>query len=84
VSTFALREKLREVREATPDSSGGVASVRALLLALWVRCLLIGLLGCALAYGAASPAAAWPFISASAVLLVIHAPRHWLFTRPAL
>ena len=54
-----------------------------MLLALWARCLLIGIFGCLLAYGAASPAAAWPFISAAAVLLVFHAPRRWLFTRPA-
>jgi hypothetical protein len=83
VSTFAMREKLREVRATPgPDSPSGVSGIRATLLALWARCLLIGFFGCLLAYGAASPRAAWPFVAAGAALLVFHAPRHWLFTRP--
>jgi hypothetical protein len=84
VSTFAAREKLAEVRAATPDPAppGSVARVRALLLALWARCVLIGVFGCLLAYGGASPAAAWPFLLAAAALLVLHAPRERLFTRP--
>jgi hypothetical protein len=84
VSTFAAREKLAEVRAATPAPvpAASVARVRGLLLTLWARCLLIGVFGCLLAYGGASPAAAWPFLLAAAVLLVLHAPRAWLFTRP--
>ena len=86
VSTFALREKLREVRDATDDpiSPTSVARVRGILIAIWARSLLIGFFGCLLAYGAASLTAAWPFVSAAAALLVFHAPRHWLFRRAAL
>jgi hypothetical protein len=85
VSSFALRETLRESCRATPDPSSPshVRSIRAMLLGLWARCFLIGAFGCLLAYGAASPSAAWPFVSAAAVLLVFHAPRPWLFTRPS-
>ena len=78
VSTFALREQLADAAAAR------VARVRFLLLALWGRCLLIGLFGCVMAYGAASPAAAWPFAAGAAVLLVLHAPRHSLLAPPAL
>jgi hypothetical protein len=85
VSSFALREKLRESCRAAPDPSSPshIASVRAMLLGLWVRCFLIGAFGCVLAYGAASPSAAWPFVSGATVLLVFHAPRPWLFARPS-
>jgi hypothetical protein len=66
VSTFAGRETLRE-------ESGGTA--RFTLYTIWARCLLVGFLGCVLAYGAGSPQATWPFIAGGAVLLLIHAPR---------
>jgi hypothetical protein len=81
VSTFALREKL-STEAPGPDSPGHATRVRATLLRLWARCLLIGLFGCLLAYGSGSPVAAWPYISASAVLLALHAPRHRLIARP--
>jgi hypothetical protein len=84
VASFARRERLREVRADAPDpsSAAGVARIRALLLGLWTSCLLIGIFGCLLAWGAGSPSAAWPFILAAAALLVFHAPRQWLFARP--
>jgi hypothetical protein len=67
VSTFALRERLAELRAAS--------EVRRTRLLLWARCLVVGALGAVLAWGAASPAAALPFVAAAAALLVIHAPR---------
>jgi O-antigen/teichoic acid export membrane protein len=81
VSTFGLREKLSAEAPGL-DSPGSATEVRATLLRLWARCLLIGFFGCLLAYGSASPAAAWPYISASAVLLALHAPRQRLIARP--
>jgi hypothetical protein len=79
VSTFALRERLGEDRAAAP---GPPAAAQPLLLALWARCVLIGVFGCVLSLGAASPAAGWPFAAAAAALLVLHAPRRRLFARP--
>ncbi len=86
VGTFTLRESLvgRDVRSGAldPRTPAGFARVRFMLLALWALCLSIGLLGAALAYGAESPRAAWPYTLAAAGLLVWHAPRHWLFRGP--
>jgi len=84
VSTFAARERLREVCAATADTppSAGDPKLRA-MLSIWLRCLLIGFFGSTLAYFAASPAAAWPYIAGAAVLLVLHAPRHRLFGHAA-
>ena len=75
---------MRDVRLGTldPSTPAGFARVRTMLLLLWTLCLLIGLLGCALAFGAASPRAAWPYLLAAGGLLVLHAPRHWLFRSP--
>jgi hypothetical protein len=79
VGTFTLRESLalRDIRLGTldPSTPAGLSRVRGMLLVLWTLCLVIGLLGCGLAYGAASPRAALPYLFAAAVLLVIHAPR---------
>jgi hypothetical protein len=66
VSTFAGRETLRQ----QPGAAG-----RFVLLTIWGRCGLVGVFGSLLAYGAASPPAAWPFIAGGALLLLIHAPR---------
>ena len=86
VGTFTLRETLvgRGLRTGAldPRTSAGFARVRTMLLALWALCLSIGLLGAALAYGAESPRAAWPYTLAAGCLLVWHAPRHWLFRSP--
>jgi hypothetical protein len=84
VSTFAARESLRDLRAATsdPPPPESVARVRLLLTSLWGRCVLIGVLGALLAYGAGSARAAWPFTAGAAVLLALHAPRPWLFRRP--
>ena len=83
VGTFTLRESLalREIRSGAldPNTPAGFARVRLMLIVLWTLCLLIGLLGCGLAYGAASPRSAAPYIFAAAVLLMLHAPRRWLF-----
>jgi hypothetical protein len=78
VSTFSLRETLREDRAAGGDRP---PALRA-LLSLWTRCLLIGVLGGVLALGAARPASGWPFAAAAATLLLLHAPRSRLFHRP--
>jgi len=84
VGTFTLRETLamREIRRGSldPNTPDGFARLRGMLVVLWTLCLVIGLLGCGLAYGADSPRAAWPYVFAAAVLLVLHAPRRWLFT----
>lgn len=86
VGTFSLRESwtLREIRAGglDPRTPAGFARVRRMLLALWSLCLVIGLLGSMLAYGAALPSAAWPYVLAAAALLVLHSPRDWLFTIP--
>lgn len=86
VGTFSLRESwaLRDIRAGAldPRTPAGFARMRRLLLTLWTLCLSIGLLGCVLAYAAALPSAAWPYALASAALLVLHAPRRWLFTKP--
>ena len=83
VGTFTLRESLalREVRAGSldPGTPAGFARMREMLVVLWTLCLVIGLLGCTLAYGAASPRAALPYLSAAAVLLAVHAPRRGLF-----
>jgi hypothetical protein len=79
VWTFALRESLalRDVRAGRIDlrTAEGLARMRSMLLALWSLCLLIGLLGLLMAWGAASPAAAWPYVFGAGVLLAMHAPR---------
>jgi hypothetical protein len=84
VSTFAARESLRDLRAATPDPPPpeSVARLRLLLASLWARCVLIGVLGALLAYGAGSARAALPFTVGAAALLALHAPRPWLFRRP--
>lgn len=85
VGTFALRETLvlRDLRSGTldPSSASGFARIQRTLVALWSLCLVIGLFGHVLAWGAAKPIAAMPFLLAAAVLLVLHAPRAWLFAR---
>ena len=83
VGTFTLRESLalRDVRAGMldPGTPEGFARMRRMLVALWALCLTIGALGCALAYGAASPRAALPYLVGAAVLLGVHAPRGSLF-----
>jgi len=81
MSTFALRETLRDVEETAPaagapPSRGG--RIAAILFRLWTRCLVIGLLGSIPAYGAATASAAWPFAAGALALLVLHAPRRGL------
>lgn len=87
VGTFTLREALvaRDVRRGTldPGTPEGFARVRAMLLVLWLLCCLIALLGCGLAWGAASPRVAWPYGAAAAGLLLWHAPRSAVFAVPA-
>jgi hypothetical protein len=76
VSSFALREQVRVLLAGAPDPGAVFARVRVMLLDLWARCLAIGVLGSILAWGAASPVAAWPFVAGAAALLSFHAPRH--------
>jgi hypothetical protein len=83
VWTFALREglALRDVRSGALDPSTpvGLFRLRQMLVALWILCLVIGLLGSVVAWGAASARLAWPYIAGAGVLLLLHAPRRWVF-----
>lgn len=83
VGTFTLRETFAvgPVRRGLldPSTPAGFARIRATLAVLWLLCLLIGLFGSILAYAAANPAEAWPYVAGAAALLVIHAPRARLF-----
>jgi hypothetical protein len=54
-----------------------------MLAALWTLCLLIGLLGSVVAWGAGSARLAWPYVTGAGVLLLIHAPRRWIEGSPA-
>ena len=87
VGTFALRESLvlRDLRSGTldPNTGSGFARIQRTLVALWLLCLVIALFGDVLAWGAAKPIVAAPFLIGAAVLLVVHAPRRWLFARGA-
>jgi hypothetical protein len=84
VGTFTLRETLalRAVRrgELDPNTQAGFARVRDMLFVLWALCLVIGGMGMLLAWGAARPQAALPYFLGAAALLVLHAPRRWLFS----
>jgi hypothetical protein len=86
VGTFTLRETLamRRIRtgELDPHTQAGFARVRDMLIVLWTLCLVVGGLGVLLAWGGARPRAAWPYFIGAAVLLVLHAPRGWLFSPP--
>jgi hypothetical protein len=87
VGTFALRETLvlRDLRSGAldPNTPSGFRRVQRMLVALWSLSLVIAAFGNVLAWGAARPMAAAPFLIGAAVLLAIHAPRLWLFARPA-
>ena len=87
VGRFTLRETfaLGPVRRGSldPRTPAGFARIRATLAVLWSLCLLIGLFGSILAYAAANPAQAWPYVAGAAVLLVVHAPRARLLEAPA-
>src|SRR5262245_27752644 len=84
VGTFTLRETLamREIRRGSldPNTPDGFARLRGMLVVLWALCLVIGVLGDLLAWGAARPRAAWPYFIGAGILLVLHAPRGWLFS----
>jgi hypothetical protein len=75
VSSLALREQVRVFLANEPDTPASRTRVRLMVLDLWTRCVVIGVLGSILAWGAASPVAAWPFVAGAAALLVFHAPR---------
>lgn len=87
VGSFALRETLalRDLRSGAldPNTASGFQRLRRMLFALWSLSLVIAALGNVLAWGAAKPLAAVPFLIGAAVLLALHAPRGWLFVRPA-
>ncbi len=87
VGTFALRETLvlRDLRSGAidPNTATGFRRVERMLFALWSLSLVIAALGNVLAWGAAKPLAAAPFLVGAAALLVVHSPRRWLFARPA-
>jgi hypothetical protein len=83
VWTFALRESLalRDLRAGrlSPDTEEGAARLRGMWLVLWGLALVIGALGCVIAWGSGSARAALPYVLGAAVVLAIHAPRaHFL------
>jgi len=87
VGGFALRETLalRHLRSGAldPASAVGFARLRLMLLLLWGLADLVGAFGVIVAWGAASPRLVWPYVLGAAALFVLHAPRRWLFERPA-
>ena len=86
VWTFALREglALRVVRSGAldPSTPGGFFRLRRMLLALWTLCVVIGALGEVVAWGSGSARMAWPYIGGAGALLLLHAPRQWVFSPP--
>ena len=86
VWSFALRESLalRDVRSGAldPATPQGLFRIRQMLAALWILCLAIGLLGSVVAWGSANARAAWPYVLAAGVLLLLHAPRSWISGSP--
>jgi len=87
VWTFALREglALRDVRSGAldPSTSEGLIRLRRMLVALWTLCVVIGLLGEVVAWGSGSARMAWPYVAGAGALLLLHAPREWVFSPPA-
>ena len=87
VWTFALREglALRDVRSGAldPSTPEGLVRLRRMLVALWTLCVVIGLLGEVVAWGSGSARMAWPYVAGAAALLLLHAPRQWVFSPPA-
>lgn len=87
VGSFALRETLvvRDLRSGAldPNTESGFRRVQRMLFALWSLSLVIAALGNVLAWGAAKPIAAVPFLIGAAVLLAVHSPRGWLFKSSA-
>jgi hypothetical protein len=83
VGTFVLRETfaLGPIRRGAldPDTPAGLRRLRTTLLALWSLCLVIGAFGVVIAWGAASPREAWPYLAGALVLLLVYAPRAWIF-----
>jgi hypothetical protein len=86
VWSFAWRESFarREVRTGAldPSTPAGFGRARAMLFWLWGLCLLVALFGALLAWAASRPRAVLPYGAGAAVLLLIHAPRGWLFSAP--
>jgi hypothetical protein len=87
VWTFALREGLvlRDVRSGAldPSTPDGLVRLRRVLVALWTLCVVIGVLGEVVAWGSGSARMAWPYIAGAGALLLLHAPREWVFRPPA-
>jgi hypothetical protein len=85
VGSFAIRESLalRDLRSGAldPGTPAGFAQLRRALLVLWALCDAIGILGFLAAFGSASPRVALPYTAGAALLLLLHAPRAWLFER---
>jgi len=82
VGSLAARESLvRRIssRAVDPHSPREATRVRRTLLGTWVLCLVVGWLGTFLAWSAAKPTLACPYLVAAATLLMFHAPRAALF-----
>ena len=82
VGSLAARESLvRGIssRAVDPHSPREAARVLRTLLGTWVLCLVVGWLGTFLAWSAAKPTLAWPYLVVAAALLTFHAPRAAVF-----
>jgi hypothetical protein len=82
VGSLAARESLvRGIssRAVDPQSTRDAARILRTLLGTWALCLVVGWLGTFLAWSAAKPALAWPYLIAAATLLMFHAPRAAVF-----
>lgn len=62
-----------------PGSSQGAVRLLRSLLGAWALCLIVGDMGLILAWAAARPMSAWPYVLAATALLAFHAPRAVVF-----
>jgi hypothetical protein len=78
IGSLALRETLVRgisTGRVDPRSAEGAVYVQAILLRAWALCGGVGLLGGLVAWIAAAPPLAWPYVVAATALLLFHAPR---------
>lgn len=87
VGSLAVHESLLRAvwAGADPGSSRGAVRLLRSLLGAWALCLIVGDMGLILAWAAARPISAWPYVLAATALLAFHAPRAVVFggSRPS-
>jgi hypothetical protein len=82
VGSLAARESLvRGIASRAIDPQDPQNEMRILrtLLGSWALCAVVAWLGAFLAWSAAKPPLAWPYLVAGAALLIFHAPRAAVF-----